>query len=42
MKRRKKIDRIARLIEAMLDFALIAGLLAAAVFLVSTTARLVF
>jgi hypothetical protein len=42
MKRRKKIDRIARLIEAMLDFALIGGLLAAAVFLVSTTARLVF
>jgi hypothetical protein len=42
VKRRKKIDPIVRLIEAMLDFALITGLLAAAVFLVSTTARLVF
>ncbi len=43
MKCRKKIDPIARLIEAMLDFALITGLLAAVVFLVvSTTARLVF
>ena len=39
MKRRKKIDSIVRLIEAMLDFALITGLLAAVVFLVSTTAR---
>jgi hypothetical protein len=42
MKRRKKIDPIVGLIEAMLDFALITGLLAAAVFLVSTTARLAF
>ena len=42
MKRRKKIDPIVRLIEAMLDFALITGLLAAAVFLVSNTARLAF
>jgi len=41
-KRRKKIGPIARLIEAILDFALITGLLAAAVFLVSTTAHLVF
>jgi hypothetical protein len=42
MKRRKKIDPIARLIEAMLDLVLITGLLASVVFLVSTTARLVF
>jgi len=42
MKRRKKFDPIVRLIDAMLDFALITGLLVAAVFLVSTTARLVF
>jgi hypothetical protein len=40
--RRKKIDPIARLIEAMLDFALITGLLAAAGFLISITARHLF
>jgi len=40
--RRKKIDAIARLIEAILDFALITGLLAAVGFLISITARLVF
>ena len=40
--RRKKIDPIARLIEAMLDFALITGLLAAVGFLVSINSRLVF
>jgi hypothetical protein len=40
--RRKKIDPIARLIEAMLDCALIAGLLAAVGFLISITARHVF
>jgi hypothetical protein len=38
--RRKKIDPIVRLIEAMLDFALITGLLAA--FVISITARHVF
>jgi hypothetical protein len=40
--RRKKIDPIVPLIEAMLDFALITGLLAALGFLVSITARHVF
>jgi hypothetical protein len=40
--RRKKIDPIARLIETMLDFALITGLLSAVGFLISITARLVF
>jgi len=40
--RRKKIDPIARLIEVVLDFAVITGLLAAVVFLVSTTSRYVF
>jgi hypothetical protein len=39
--RRKKIDPIVRLIEAMLDFVLISGLLAALGFLISVTARLV-
>ena len=41
-KRRKKIDPIARLIEAIVDLALITGLLAAVGFLFSITARLVF
>jgi len=40
--RRKKIGPIVRLIEAMLDFALITGLLAAVGFLVSINSRLVF
>ncbi len=40
--RRKKIGPIARLIEAMLDFALITGLLAAVGFLISITARAAF
>jgi hypothetical protein len=40
--RREKIDPIARLIEAVLDRALISALLTAAGFLVSNTARLVF
>jgi hypothetical protein len=40
--RRKKIGPIARLIEAMLDCALIAGLVAAIGFLISNTARVVF
>jgi hypothetical protein len=39
MKRRKNIGPIVRLIEAMLDFALITGLLAAVGFLISITAR---
>jgi hypothetical protein len=39
--RRKKIDPIARLIEGMLDCALIAGLVAAVGFLISITARAV-
>jgi hypothetical protein len=39
--RRKKIDPIVRLIEAMLDFVLISGLLAPLGFLISVTARLV-
>jgi len=40
--RRKKIDPIARLIEAILDLALITGLLSAVGFLISITARLSF
>jgi hypothetical protein len=40
--RGEKIDPIARLIEAILDLALITGLLAAVEFLNSITARLVF
>jgi hypothetical protein len=40
--RRKKIGPIVRLIEAMLDFALITGRLAALGCLVSITARHVF
>jgi len=40
--RRKKIDPIAGLIEAILDLALMTGLLAAVGFLISITARLVF
>jgi hypothetical protein len=40
--RRKKIGPIVRLIEAILDFALISGLLAALGFLISITARAVF
>jgi hypothetical protein len=40
--RRKKIDPIARLIEGMLDCALIAGLVAAVGFLISITARVSF
>jgi PleD family two-component response regulator len=39
--RRKKIGPIARLIEAILDLALITGLLSAVGFLISITARLV-
>jgi len=39
--RRKKIGPIARLIEAILDLALITGLLAAVGFLISLSARLV-
>jgi hypothetical protein len=42
MKPRKKIDPIGRLIEVVLDFALITGFLAAAGFLISITGRLVF
>jgi hypothetical protein len=42
MKRRKKIDPIVRLIEALLDFALITGFLAAAGFLISITSRVSF
>jgi hypothetical protein len=41
MKRREKIDPIVRLIEALLDFALITGFLAAAGFLISITSRVV-
>ncbi len=37
--RRKKIDPIVRLIEALLDFALIAGFLSAIGFLISITSR---
>jgi hypothetical protein len=40
--RRKKIGPIVRLIEAMLDFALITCLLAAVGFLISITGHLVF
>ena len=41
VKRGKKTDPIARLIEAMLDSVLIAGFLLAVGFLVSITGRLV-
>jgi hypothetical protein len=40
--RRKKIGPIVRLIEAILDFALITVLLTAVGFLISITAHLVF
>jgi hypothetical protein len=40
--RRDKIGPIVRLIEVMLDFALITGLLAAVGFLISITSHLVF
>jgi hypothetical protein len=40
--RRNKTGPIARLIESMLDRALIAGLVAAIRFLISITARVVF
>jgi hypothetical protein len=40
--RRENIGPIARLIEAMLDFALITGLLSAVGFLISITSRVVF
>jgi hypothetical protein len=39
--RRKKSNPIVRLIEAILDLALITGLLAAVWFLISITARFV-
>jgi hypothetical protein len=42
MKRWKRTDPIKLLIEAMLDFALVAGFLSAIGFLVSVTGRLVF
>jgi hypothetical protein len=42
MKRRKRTDPIKLLIEAILDFALVAGFLSAIGFLVSVTGRLVF
>jgi hypothetical protein len=42
MKHRKKTDPNRLLIEAMLDFALVAGFLSAIGFLVSVTGRLVF
>jgi hypothetical protein len=42
LKRRKKIDPIVRLIEALLDFVLIAGFLSAIEFLMSITSRVVF
>jgi hypothetical protein len=42
MKRRKRTDPTKLLIEAMLDFALVAGFLSAIGFLVSITGRLVF
>jgi hypothetical protein len=42
VKRRKKTDPIELLIEATLDFALVAGFLSALGFLVSITGRLVF
>jgi hypothetical protein len=40
--RRKKIVPTKRLIEALLDFALIAGLLSAIEFLIPITSRVVF
>jgi hypothetical protein len=42
MKRRTKIDPIARLVEGILDCALIAGLVAAIGFLMSIMTRVVF
>jgi hypothetical protein len=42
MKRWKRTDPIKLFIEAMLDFALVAGFLSAIGFLVSVTGRLVF
>jgi len=42
MKSRNKIDPVVRLIEVMLDFALITGFLSAVGFLISITAHLVF
>jgi hypothetical protein len=42
MKRRKRTDPTKFLIEATLDFALVAGFLSAIGFLVSVTGRLVF
>jgi hypothetical protein len=42
MKRRKKIDPIVRLIEALLDFALIAVFLSPIEFLISITSGVVF
>jgi hypothetical protein len=42
MKPRKKIQPIVRLIEALLDFALITGFLSAIEFLISITSRVVF
>jgi hypothetical protein len=41
-KRRKKTHPIARLIETILDLALISGLLSAVGFLISNTTRLIF
>jgi hypothetical protein len=40
--RRKKIVPTVRLIEALLDFSLIAGFLSAIEFLISITSRVVF
>jgi hypothetical protein len=40
--RRKKINPIVRLIEVVLDFAVITGFLAAVGFLISITSRVVF
>jgi hypothetical protein len=42
MKRHTKTDPIKRWMEAMLDFALLAGFLSALGFLVSVTGRLIF
>jgi hypothetical protein len=42
MKPRKKIDPIGRLIETVLDFALITGFLSAMGFLISIVSRPVF
>jgi hypothetical protein len=42
MRHRKKTDPIELLVEAILDFALVAGFLSAIGFLVSVTGRLVF